>query len=125
LTELCKNKVLKWSRYGIICLNILSISSYIVIVIIDYQPFEFETFGLARPTDSFKLRVYEMVFILVLYVILVIVGCILMRQVIKYFAERPYGLIMSVVISLVDITAGLAIVAIMMNTYYISNTIIL
>lgn len=113
------------SKYGILCLNILSIATYIVIIVIDYKPFAFETFGLARPADSLKLKVYQIVFISVLYLILVTVGSILMRQVIKYFVERPYGLIMSVVISLVDITVGIALVAIMMNSDYIYNTIVL
>lgn len=107
------------------CMSVVSLIAYIVIILLDYRPISFKVPGQAKPSYSQKLRIYQIVFVLLVYIILFSMGCMLLRQVSKYSTEKPYKLIGSMVFCLVDMTVGACLLTAMLSGNYIYNPIIL
>jgi hypothetical protein len=125
ISEALKERILEFAKYFLGFISVASLIAYTIIIILDYQPISFQVPGKAKPSESHKLRSYRIAFITLSYVILLSLGCMLLRQVNKYSTEKPYKLIVSLVICLIDMTVGTCMMIAMLLGHYIYNSIIL
>lgn len=107
----CKKPLLLKAKRCIIVLDAIVVISYLVIVGLDYEKISFQIIG-PPVTDSslgFKIHLFSCVW--GTYLGLMAIGCLLLKQISKFYTEKPLYLI----ISLYVILAGFTFAAITMT----------
>ena len=107
-----KRKLLKIMKAFIISLNTAAIVSLVVVIIIDSDNI-FKTGSGIDP--SLSIRIHQIIFVVLMYVLLAITGCALLKQMKQYFTETPRYLVVSKYIIIMSCTVALAMQTLQMT----------
>jgi hypothetical protein len=99
-----KRAFLSRAKLLVICADITAIVSCIVIVALDYKPFSVKALDDTKPIFHMQFRVHQLCCIWAIYVYLTVIGCLLLRQISKFYTKKPPLLIFSLCILIASFT---------------------
>lgn len=99
-----KLKLIHRVKWAIITFNMLGILILVILIILYYKYNSKDSISNEKAEHSLGFRLYYGIYVGIGYFILMTVGCLLVKQINKYYTERPLVLIISLYIILIDLS---------------------
>lgn len=108
--------MLKRARWAIFSIDVIGIISFMIIAGLNFDDESVEVSSSPEPKTELEFNIHQAIFIGINYICIMIIGFLLLRQIKRYYTEKPTLLMFTLYLILVDFT--LALVPLILGFWY-------